>query len=494
MPVSSVGTMPPALTPAAARRAASRLACAECGESVVRWVGRCPACQAWGSIAEDPTARPGAATGRTAGPIRAAAAPIGEIDLESAQAVPTGIAELDRVLGGGLVPGAVVLLAGEPGVGKSTLLLDVAAKVAGTGHGPALLITGEESTAQVRLRAQRIGALHPGLFVAAENDLPAIIAHLDAVRPSLLVVDSVQTMTTPEIDGSAGSVSQVRGVTGALVALAKERGIATVLVGHVTKDGGIAGPRSLEHLVDVVLHFEGDKHSALRLVRGIKNRYGAADELGCFEMRADGIVGVSDPGGLFVADRPRPVPGTCVTVTHEGRRALVTEIQALVTRAANGGSPRRAVNDLDSSRVAMVLAVLSSHGRLATGDSDVYASTVGGIQVSDPAADLAVALAVASAARELPLPATLCAIGEVTLSGDVRRVGGAMQRLTEAVRLGFRTALVPADSDIRPVAGLRLVPIAHIGEALHRLDSLSRDADQPRRSTTPGSPLRAVAP
>ncbi|MCU1688959.1 MAG: hypothetical protein JWN20_887 [Jatrophihabitantaceae bacterium] len=391
------------------------------------------------------------------------------------------------MLGGGLVPGAVILLAGEPGVGKSTLLLDVAAKVAGNGHGPALLITGEESTAQVRLRAERIGALHPALFVAAENDLPAVIAHLDAVRPALLVVDSVQTMTTPDIDGSAGSVSQVRGVTGALVGLAKARGIATVLVGHVTKDGGIAGPRSLEHLVDVVLHFEGDKHSALRLVRGIKNRYGPADELGCFEMRADGIVCVSDPGGLFVADRPRPVPGTCVTVTHEGRRALVTEIQALVTHSAYGGSPRRAVNDLDSSRVAMVLAVLASHGRMSTGDSDVYASTVGGIQVSDPAADLAVALAIASAARELPLPATLCAIGEVTLSGDVRRVGGANQRLAEAARLGFHIALVPADSDVRPIGGLRIITVAHISEALHRMDELSKDSGNPRRSA-----LRAV--
>ncbi len=466
------------------------MACAECGETVLRWVGRCPACQAWGSIAEDLSARPATGTGaRLAGPVRAAATPIAQIDLESAQAVPTQVPELDRVLGGGLVPGAVVLLAGEPGVGKSTLLLDVAAKVAAAGGGPGLVVTGEESTAQVRLRAERIGALHPSLLVAAENDLPAVLTHLDAVSPALLIVDSIQTMTTPEIDGSAGSVSQVRGVTGAFVALAKERAITTVLVGHVTKDGGIAGPRALEHLVDVVLHFEGDKHSALRLVRGIKNRFGAADELGCFEMRADGIAGVADPGGLFLADRPRPVPGTCVTVTHEGRRALVTEVQALVTRSANGGSPRRAVNDLDSARVAMVLAVLASHGRLGTGDSDVYASTVGGIQVGDPAADLAVALAIASAARELPLPATLCAMGEVTLSGDIRRVAGAHQRLAEAARLGFRTALVPADGDLRPIDGIRTVPVAHIGEALHRLAALSRDVGDPRRAA-----LRSVGP
>jgi DNA repair protein RadA/Sms len=484
-----------ALSPSAARRAAARLACSECGESVVRWVGRCPQCQAWGSIAEDPTARAASVGGpRSSGPVRAAAAPIGDIDLEAATAQPTGVPELDRVLGGGLVPGAVVLLAGEPGVGKSTLLLEVAATMAGTGAGPALLVTGEESAAQVRLRAERIGALHPSLFVAAENDLPALLTHLDAVRPALLVVDSVQTITTPEIDGAAGSVSQVRGVTGALVAVAKERAIATVLVGHVTKDGGIAGPRSLEHLVDVVLHFEGDKHSALRLVRGIKNRYGAADELGCFEMRADGIVGVSDPGGLFVADRPRPVPGTCVTVTHEGRRALVAEIQSLVTRSTSGGSPRRAFNDLDAARAAMILAVLASHGRVAVGDSDVYASTVGGIQVGDPAADLAIALAVASASRGVPLPPTLCAIGEVTLSGDVRRVGGLGPRLAEAARLGFRTALVPADAEARQAGGMRLVRVSHIGEALQRLESLGREADDAshaRRTAPSGDRTRA---
>jgi DNA repair protein RadA/Sms len=461
------------------RPAAPRLACAECGESVVRWVGRCPACQAWGTIAEDPVAV-ASASRITAGPIRAQALSIGDISIDNVQACPTGVPELDRVLGGGLIPGAVVLLAGEPGVGKSTLLLDVAAKAAATSLGPALLITGEESAAQIRLRAQRIGALHPQLFVAAENDLPALLSHLDAVSPKLLVVDSVQTITTPAVDGGAGSVSQIRAVTAALVAVAKERGIATVLVGHVTKDGGIAGPRALEHLVDVVLHFEGDRHSSLRLVRGIKNRYGAADELGCFEMREDGIIGVPDPSGLFLADRPRAVPGTCVAVTHEGRRALATEIQSLVSPNAHGGTPRRAVSDLDSSRVAMILAVLVRHGRINIGDSDVYTATVGGISVRDPGADLAIALAAASAAQETAIPATVCAIGEVSLSGDIRRVGGLDQRLAEAARLGFTIAMVPADSPARAIEGMRVVPVGHITDALRVLGTLRNRVSEPR--------------
>ncbi len=464
--------------------------CTECGADTLRWVGRCPECQAWGTVAEL-----GAATRRavTAGPVSRPARPIGELSPDEARARPTGVAELDRVLGGGLVPGSVLLLAGEPGVGKSTLLLDVAHRFA-AGGGTALIVTGEESTAQVRLRAERIGAVHPGLFLAAENDLGAVLTHLDDVEPGLLIVDSVQTISTDAVDGGAGGVPQIRAVAAALIAVAKERGIATVLVGHVTKDGAIAGPRVLEHLVDVVLHFEGDRHSALRLVRAAKNRYGAADEVGCFEMREDGITGLSDPSGLFLSDRAAAVAGTCVTVILEGRRCLATEVQALVDKWAGGGNPRRAVSDLDASRVAMLLAVLGRHGQVRVSDLEVYAATVGGITASEPAADLAITLALVSAVRNAPFPPTVCAIGEVSLSGDVRRVPAIGRRLAEAARLGFTRALVPAAHAGAPVAadavdGIRAVPVATITEALaavqaftlEDLETVRRPAVRPHR-------------
>ncbi|MDP9407783.1 MAG: DNA repair protein RadA [Actinomycetota bacterium] len=391
--------------------------------------------------------------------------PIAQIDMQAARARPTGVSELDRVLGGGLVPGAVVLLAGEPGVGKSTLLLEVAARCAGAGS-RALVVTGEESAAQVRMRAGRTGALHPDLYLAAETDLAALLTHVDAVVPQLLIVDSVQTVASPDVEGAAGGVTQVRAVTGALIAVAKARGIATVLVGHVTKDGSVAGPRVLEHLVDVVLHFEGDRHSTLRLVRAVKNRFGPADEVGCFALADDGITSLADPSGLFLSRRSEPVPGTCVTVAVEGRRPLPVEVQALVGATPAAGSPRRAVSGLDSSRVAMVLAVVERHGRVRLGDRDVYAATVGGSRVTEPAADLALALAVASAAGDRPLPADLVALGEVGLAGDLRPVQGVARRLAEAARLGFRRALVPADTPGPFPDGLRVLEAADLAAAL----------------------------
>ncbi len=346
-----------------------------------------------------------------------------------------------------------------------------------------MIVTGEESAAQVRLRAERTGNLSPGLFLAAENDLGALLSHVEDIRPGLLVVDSVQTISAEGVDSGAGSVPQIRAVAAAVIGLAKARGIATVLVGHVTKDGTVAGPRVLEHLVDVVLHFEGDRHSSLRLVRASKNRFGAADEVGCFEMREDGIAGLPDPSGLFLSDRASAVAGTCVTVTMEGRRPLVTEIQALVNRTAGGGSPRRAVSDLDSSRVAMLLAVLARHGATPLGDHEVYAATVGGMAATEPAADLAVAIALASAARDLALPPTLCAIGEVTLSGDVRRVGGLGRRLAEAARLGFTVALVPQAHSGEHLASesIRTVPVATLSQAMSVAGELC--AQTPRTAT-----------
>jgi DNA repair protein RadA/Sms len=418
--------------------------CDACGFQPPKWLGRCTECGEWGSIVEN-TVGPGLATMKNVAPrqLGEPARPIAEISAAPARAVATGVGELDRVLGGGLVPGAVVLLAGEPGVGKSTLLLDVAQQWAAGSGSHALVVSGEESVSQVRLRAERMNTLHERLYLASETDLAAVLGHLDAVKPGLLILDSVQTIAMPGSDGVPGGVTQVRAVTAALVAVAKERNIAMVLVGHVTKDGNVAGPRVLEHLVDVVLHFEGDKHSSLRLVRGLKNRFGAADEVGCFEMHEGGITGLPDPSGLFLTRYAEPVPGTCCTVAMEGRRALVTEVQALIG-AQVAGSPRRTVSGLDSSRIAMVLAVLQRRTQgLHLHDKEVFAATVGGIRVIEPAADLAVAVSVASAGLNLAVSGRLVAIGEVGLTGEVRRVGAVPRRLAEAARLGFTFALVP---------------------------------------------------
>jgi DNA repair protein RadA/Sms len=442
--------------------------CDECGLEVAKWVGRCPECQAWGTVAEV-GARPGVSV--SAGPVSAPARPIGEVPAEGATHRPTGVAELDRVLGGGLVPGSVVLLAGEPGVGKSTLLVTAAARIAETGL-RCLVVTGEESAAQVRLRAGRIDALAEDLYLAAETDLAAVLGHVDAVAPQVLVVDSVQTIGTTSVDGTSGGVSQVREVAAVLTRVAKERGIATVLVGHVTKDGSIAGPRVLEHLVDVVLHFEGDRHSRLRLVRTVKNRFGPADEVGCFDLTDAGIVGLPDPSGLFLSRISDPVPGTCVTVAMEGRRAFVTEVQALVAKS-NLPAPRRPTSGLDAARVAMTLAVLERRGGHKLHEFDVYTATVGGVRLVEPAADLAVALAVASAATDRPVPGDVVAVGEVGLAGEVRPVGGLAPRLAEAARLGFRRALVPEGSAVN-VEGMRMIEVADVRAALLILnDSVS---------------------
>src|SRR4051794_34870435 len=434
--------------------------CSECGLEATRRVGRCPECQAGGTLAEV-GARPGLTI--AAGPVSAPARPIREVAAEDAAHRPTGIPELDRVLGGGLVPGSVVLLAGEPGVGKSTLLMAAAARVADSGR-RALVVTGEESAAQVRMRAGRIDAMSDLLYLAAETELSAVLGHVDAVRPELLIVDSVQTMAAATVDGAAGGVAQIREVAGAVTRVAKERGIATVLVGHVTKDGGIAGPRLLEHLVDVVLHFEGDRHSRLRLVRTVKNRFGPADEVGCFDLTDDGIVGLADPSQLFLTHRDAPVPGTCVTVSMEGRRALATELQALVG-APQQSTPRRATSGLDSARVAMLLAVLDRRAGIKLADREVYAATVGGVRLTDPAADLGLALAIAGACVDRPVPAGLAAIGEVGLAGEIRPVAAVRARVAEAARLGFTHVLVPPGSGT-DVDGVRVIEVPRLVDAL----------------------------
>ncbi|WP_203568968.1 DNA repair protein RadA [Aestuariimicrobium ganziense] len=445
--------------------------CTECGWTTVRWVGRCGECQAWGSV----VAKGAPKLQHVDSTVPATkAVPISEVPAGQADRRLTGISELDRVLGGGLVPGVVALLAGEPGVGKSTLLLEVAARWAKSGQ-RTLYVTGEESAPQVRLRAGRTGALADELYLAAETDLSTVLGHIEEVSPTLLVIDSVQTIGTTEADGSPGGVTQVREVTGALVRVAKRRGMAVVIIGHVTKDGSIAGPRLLEHLVDVVLAFEGDRHSGFRMVRATKNRYGPADEVGCFEMGDSGIVEVPDPSGLFTSHHTEQVPGTCVTVTMEGRRPLLAEIQALVAPSANQTSPRRTTHGLDSSRIALVLAVLERKARIPLSSRDVYVSTVGGARVTDPSVDLAVAIAVASATVDRNFPQRVVALGEIGLAGDLRRVPGLERRVGEAARLGFELAIVPANSRDRTqkvpsMHGLKVVEVASVADALGVLD------------------------
>ncbi|MBB2892928.1 DNA repair protein RadA [Flexivirga oryzae] len=436
--------------------------CTECGWQAIKWVGRCGECQAWGTVTEVGQQQVRTAPATT---IERPARPIGEVDATRAQARPTGVGEFDRVLGGGLVTGGVVLVAGEPGIGKSTLLLDVAARSARDGQ-TVLYVSGEESAAQVRLRGERIEALARDLYLASETDLATVLAQIDKLHPDLLIVDSVQTIASAEVDGAPGNVSQVREVAAAIIQVAKREGIGTLLVGHVTKDGSIAGPRVLEHLVDVVVQFEGERHSRLRLVRAIKNRYGPTDEVGCFDLTEMGITGLPDPSGLFLSRMDEPVPGTCVTVTLEGRRPLVTEVQALLV-PGNGGSARRTTNGVDSSRTAMILAVLDRRAGVRLRDDDCYVSTVGGAKLSEPAADLAIALALASAKDGCPLPPGTLAVGEVGLAGDVRAVGGVPRRLAEAARIGFKRAIVPAGSMGTETApdGMRVLEVRDVHAA-----------------------------
>lgn len=456
--------------------------CSECGWETAKWVGRCGECQAWGSVAEA-----AAPAGRTpATPVTRPAVPIAQVSVEDSRFRTSGVPELDRVLGGGLVPGAAILLAGEPGVGKSTLLLEVAAQTARYQR-RTLYVTGEESASQVRLRADRTGGVHDELYLAAETDLGAVLTHIEEVRPTLLVVDSIQTIGAAGVDGVPGGVTQVKEVAAALVRVAKTRNITTVIVGHVTKDGSIAGPRVLEHVVDVVLHFEGDRESRFRMVRAMKNRFGPVDEVGCFDLGPEGITAVTDPTGVFVESHHSRVPGTCVAVTMEGRRPLLAEVQALVTHTS-AERPRRTTSGLDSSRVAMVTAVLQQHCGVHLHTRDVFASTVGGARIAEPASDLAVAVALTSASRGLAAPRGVVAIGEIGLSGELRRVRDLPLRLAEAARLGFQLAVVPTEPGRPPVRspeswtvdGMQVLDVGDVASALRLLQLSGTEHEKPR--------------
>ena len=439
--------------------------CSECGYSSPKWLGRCPECGSWGTLQEE------APAAVSAGPVKTSAltptspaTPITKVNATATRTLPSGIRELDRVLGSGVVPGSVVLMAGEPGVGKSTLLLEVASRWAAMDGRKALYVTAEESAGQVRARAERTDALKDTLYLAAESNLDVVFGHVQQVNPSLLIVDSVQTMHAAGVEGVAGGVAQSRAVTAALTTLAKTTNLPIILVGHVTKDGNVAGPRVLEHLVDVVLNFEGDRQSSLRMLRGIKNRFGATDEVGCFEQTAGGIREVPDPSGLFLSHRGKTPDGSAVTVAMDGVRPMLAEVQALTVDPVNK-SPRRVVTGLDFNRVPMVLAVLQARCGQRTNDKDAYVATVGGVKITETATDLAVALATWSSLHETPLPPKTVVIGEVGLAGELRRVPNLGRRLQEAARLGYENAIVPS-GELEPVEGMRVSQVSTLGEAI----------------------------
>ena len=388
---------------------------------------------------------------------------LGELPSETGSVAATGVDELDRVLGGGLFTGSVTLLGGEPGIGKSTLLLQAAASMAARDM-RCLVVSAEESPAQVRQRAERLGALGPNLWIVGETSLPAIQAAVEQVKPDVLVVDSIQTVWDPEVESSPGSVSQVRDCAHQLAVAAKSGGPTVVLVGHVTKDGALAGPRVLEHLVDTVLSFEGERHHALRMLRAVKHRFGATGELGLFEMTSAGLEGVSDPGSLFLGDRRAGTPGSVVFPAMEGHRPLLVEIQALVVQT-QAPSPRRSASGYDAGRLALLLAVLDRRAGVRLGDHEVYVSVVGGVQIDDPGADLAVCMALASAKTSRPIEDGLVVVGEVGLGGELRQVAHTPRRLGEAGRLGFRSAIVPAGA-APPTDALASLPVSNLREAI----------------------------
>lgn len=441
--------------------------CTDCGGSSPKWAGQCPSCGAWNTLVEerDESAAPGIrASGSMAAVPLVPASPMSAVRMDQWMSSPTGIEELDQVLGGGLVPGSVTLLGGEPGIGKSTLLLQLLAAVADSGR-RALLVSGEESAQQVRLRAERLDAVHEELWMAAETSLPDVLGHLELVRPEVAVIDSIQTMMDPSLSSAPGSVTQVRECAHAIVRLAKEQGVSVILVGHVTKEGSLAGPRVLEHVVDTVLSFEGDRHHGLRLLRAVKHRFGATGELGLFEMREVGLCAVADPSAMLLGDRQADVAGSVVVPAMDGQRPLLVEVQALVA-ATQSPMPRRSAQGIDGGRLALLLAVLEARCGFHFWDHEVFASIVGGIRITEPAADLGIALALASAAAGVSLPSTMVAIGEVGLGGEVRQVQHAARRLAEAQRLGFTEAVVPVSLPDPKVPGLRLHRLRTIGDAI----------------------------
>ena len=452
-------------------KAKSVYSCTECGGQVLKWQGQCPHCQAWNTLVE--TVAEVASAANRFGLIAEAGRMqrLSDVEAREEARLPTGVEEFDRVLGGGLVPGAVVLLGGDPGIGKSTLLLQALSVIGGSRK--VLYVAGEESPQQVALRAKRIGCDARGVQVLPEINLEKIQAALAAEKPEVAVIDSIQTLYSGQLQSAPGSVAQVRECAAQLTRIAKNSGATIVLVGHVTKEGALAGPRVLEHMVDTVLYFEGDTHSSFRLIRAFKNRYGAVNELGVFAMTEKGLKGVSNPSALFLSQHGSEVAGSCVMVTQEGTRPMLVEIQALVD-GSHAPNPRRLSVGLEQARLALLLAVLHRHAGIACFDQDVFVNAVGGVKIDEPGADLPVLLAVVSSLKNTPMPAKLVVFGEVGLAGEVRPVQRGQERLREAAKLGFTQAMIPhANKPKQAIAGLEVIAVRRVDEAVVRLRELT---------------------
>jgi DNA repair protein RadA/Sms len=463
--------------------------CKTCGSSAPRWTGRCATCGEWNSLVEEeaPGLADAAGSNRRSGErLRPDVGPLLLADVDPDASIPfsTGLGEVDRVLAGGLVPGSVTLIGGEPGIGKSTLVLQALSAIAAAGR-TVLLVAAEESAEQVRRRAARLGALDGQCYVVGTTELPAALEAVARVKPHVVVVDSIQTVADPLLASPAGSTSQVRECAGALADLAKASGISVVLVGHVTKDGSLAGPRTLEHLVDTVLTFEGDRHHTLRLLAATKHRFGPTGEIGLFEMTEEGLTGLDDPSRLLLADRAAPAPGTVIVPVAEGRRPLLVEMQALTT-AAHGGAPRRVVEGVSAARASLMLAVVERCLGMPTGVVDVFVSTVGGIRVTEPATDLGLALCIVSALGGRPVPADTVVFGELGLTGELRHTPRAERRLAEAHRLGFRRAIVPKGTPRGP-ADLEVHPVEGLVEAATMVDLVGSVLESSRKALAAGS-------
>ena len=444
-------------------------ACGECGASSAKWQGQCPGCGAWNTLVETRASPPASSSRFAALGGSARLQSLAEVEAREEDRLPTGVSEFDRALGGGLVAGGVVLIGGDPGIGKSTLLLQALAALAE--QQPVLYVSGEESAQQVAMRAKRLALDTRSLKLLAEINLETIMATLQSERPKVAVIDSIQTLWSDALSSAPGSVAQVRECAAQLTRLAKQTGVTVILVGHVTKEGALAGPRVLEHIVDTVLYFEGDTHSSFRLIRAVKNRYGAVNEIGVFAMTDKGLKGVSNPSAMFLSQHGQNVPGSCVLVTQEGTRPLLVEVQALVDQAH--GNPRRLTVGLDAQRLAMLLAVAHRHAGIACFDQDVFVNAVGGVKIGEPAADLSVLLAILSSLKNKALPGKLVVFGEVGLAGEIRPAPRGQERLKEAAKLGFTHALIPhANAPRQPIPGMQLIAVRRIDEAVMRLREL----------------------
>lgn len=448
-------------------RSKTQYVCQACGHVEVKWMGRCPGCGAWSTLVEETVSKATAWTTQSTTGLRNQPQPISDIPAQTEQRIKTGISECDWVLGGGVVPGSLVLIGGDPGIGKSTLLLQLSQTIASQGR-RVLYVSGEESASQIKLRAERLAAIHTNLYVLAETDLDLVAESATEIAPDFLIVDSIQTVFRPSLTSAPGSVAQVRECTGVLLRLSKSKNIATFIVGHVTKDGAIAGPRMLEHMVDAVLYFEGERHHMYRVLRAVKNRFGSTNELAVFEMGDDGLKEVANPSLMFLSNRDTVVPGSAVVAAMEGRRPLLIEVQALV--APTGfGNPRRMSTGADHSRVTMLLAVLERRLGLQVQASDAYVNVAGGVRVEEPAVDLGIALALASSHRDRPLALGDVYIGEVGLTGEVRSVTRVGERLREAQKLGFSRCFIPAGQTFtESFPGLEIVSVSSLQDAMQK--------------------------